>query len=150
ADHSTRGAFSDLLNVLPLLEPGAVIVVDDYDHPPVAAGVQALLAVLAPSTRHLRIANYRGHMLIWPNGQRPELAAAFCRLPAWAAALIEIEDMVLAVRQTERAIGVFTLRARSALAAELVGLLGEALDRKNGDNPRRALLPTGAMPGLTT
>src|SRR5216683_45122 len=40
ADHSTRGALSDLANTLPLLAPDGVIVVDDYDHPPVAAGVQ--------------------------------------------------------------------------------------------------------------
>jgi hypothetical protein len=137
ADHSTRGALSDLANALPLVEPGGVIVVDDYDTPPVAAGVHALLAALAPAPRHLAIANYRGHMLIWPGAGRPDLAAVFARMPRWAVRLIEIEDLVLAARQSN-AEGPFALRARAALAARVLGLLG--------DSP--ALLPTGARPAL--
>jgi Methyltransferase domain len=148
ADHSTRGALSDLANTLPLLEPGGVIVVDDYDHPPVAAGVQALLAVLGPAARHLRIANYRGHMLIWPptgmgHGQRLDLAAVFGRLPAWAARLIEIEDLVLAARQIAATDGTFALRARAAVCCRLLALLTEALQA-----PAWRSLPTGAEPGL--
>lgn len=148
ADHSTRGALSDLANALPLVEAGGVIVVDDYDHPPVAAGVQALLGVLGPETRRLRIANYRGHMLIWPpsgkgSGQRLDLATVFGRLPGWAARLIEIEDLVLAARQAAASDGTFASRARAALGARVLAALAEALQV-----PPWRSLPTGARPGL--
>jgi predicted O-methyltransferase YrrM len=143
ADHSTRGALSDLANALPLVAPDGVIVVDDYDHPPVAAGVQALLAVLGPAARRLRIANYRGHMLIWPNSQRLDLATVFARLPDWAARLIEVEDLVVAARQVAASDGTFALRARAALCARLLAALAEALQA-----PPWRSLPTGAVPGL--
>jgi predicted O-methyltransferase YrrM len=139
ADHSTRGALSDLANALPLLEPGGVIVVDDYDHPPVAAGVQAFLAVLGPQTRRQRIANYRGHMLIWPGRERFGPVEVFSRLPAWAAKLIEVEDLVVAARLLAESGGPFALRALSTTSARALAALDESRERS---------FPSGALPGL--
>ena len=110
--------------------------------------MQALLAVLGPATRRLRIANYRGHMLIWPpsemeQGQPLDLVTVFERLPAWAARLIEIEDLVLAVRQVAASGGIFALRARAALCARVLAALAEAVQA-----PPWRSLPTGTQPGL--
>jgi hypothetical protein len=139
ADHSTRGALSDLANALPLLEPGGVIVVDDYDHPPVAAGVLAFLAVLEPQTRHQRIANYRGHMLIWPGSARFGQVELFSRLPSWAVRLIEVEDLVVAARLLAETQGTFALRALSTTSARALAVLAETSE---------GTLPSGALPGL--
>jgi predicted O-methyltransferase YrrM len=66
-NHDTHGVMNDLQICWPVLNPGGVIVLDDYQMPPIERAIQNWLAIYAESDEVLEVQEVqteRGHFLI--------------------------------------------------------------------------------------
>ena len=101
ADHSMRGAFSDICNAGALLAPSGVIVIDDQSALSVAAASRAYLELTSAPARWFEIASLRRQLVIANLGaaQRPgDAATGFASLSDWAVSALRLDDIAGAVR----------------------------------------------------
>ena len=148
ADHSMRGAFSDICNASPLLAPSGIMVIDDQSALSVAAATRAYLELTGVPARWFEVASLRRQLVICNLGaaRRPgDAAIGFASLPDWAVSALWLDDAAGAVR---------TLAAGPLLSTswkQLVALAASQLYRVAsllGISPAAGVPPHAALPAL--
>jgi hypothetical protein len=148
ADHSMRGAFSDICNASVLLAPSGIMVIDDQSALSVAAATRAYLELTAAPARWFEVASLRRQLVICNLGaaRRPgDAAIGFASLPDWAVLALGLDDAAGAVR---------TLAAGPLLSTSwkpFVALAASQLHRVAsllGISPAAGVPPHAALPAL--